>query len=311
MHFKLGKVVKEGNFMNLNFELYRTFCKVVEYKSITKAAEELCVSQSAVTQSMQKLENILGEKLFFRNKGGIELTDLGTNLYEHINGSIKVLDNAEEIFANYSSLNKGSLRVGGGNTLITTLLLNPICQFTQKYPNIKISIYNGFTDTLVERVSNGEIDIVTVNLPYKGKTFSNIDIIPLKSSSYSLFSSKKYFDEHDLKNIKEITNCKLILPSKVSSRYKIFEEALKDKDMQLEASYEAASSAIMKRLVLCDLGIGFCETESLKDIMDDIKILKEFKFEEQSQGIAVLKKNSQSKATKEFLKLLNVAHKKN
>ena len=295
---------KGRNNMNLNFELYRTFCKVVECKNITKAADELCVSQSAVTQSMQKLESILGEKLFFRNKGGIELTDLGANLYEHINSSIKALENAEEIFANYSSLNKGVLRVGGGNTLITSLLLNPICQFTQKYPNIKISIYNGFTDTLVEKVSNGEIDIVTVNLPYMGKTFSNIEIIPLKSSSYSLFASKKYFDEHGLKDIKEITNCKLILPNKASSRYKIFEEALKDKNIQFEASYEAASSLIMKKLVLNHLGIGFCETESLKDIKEDIVILEEFKFEEQSQGIVVSKKNSQSKSTKEFLKLL-------
>ena len=47
--------------MNFNFDLYRTFCKVVECKNITKAAEELFVSQSAVTQSMQKLEKLLGQ----------------------------------------------------------------------------------------------------------------------------------------------------------------------------------------------------------------------------------------------------------
>ncbi|MBQ9279899.1 MAG: LysR family transcriptional regulator [Clostridia bacterium] len=290
--------------MNLSFELYRAFCKVVECKSISKAADELFISQSAVTQSMQKLEKILGEKLFFRNRGGIELTDLGSNLYEYINGSVKTLENAEEIFANYSSLNKGVLRIGGGNTLISNLLLQPICEFSRKYPNVKISIHNGFTDILIERVSKGELDIVTLNLPYKGKIFSNVEIVPLKDSSYCLFASKEYMKTHSIKKIEDIQDCKLILPSKVSSRYKIFEEALKQYDCDFEASFEVASSMVVKKLVLNHVGIGFCESESIDDIKGAIKIIKDFQFDEDSQGIAILHKNSQSKATREFLKLI-------
>ena len=65
--------------MNANLELYRIFCEVVKYKNISKAAENIYISQSAVTQSIQKLEKILGGKLFFRNKNGVELTEEGKN----------------------------------------------------------------------------------------------------------------------------------------------------------------------------------------------------------------------------------------
>ena len=87
--------------MNANLELYRIFCEVVKYKNISKAAENIYISQSAVTQSIQKLEKILGGKLFFRNKNGVELTEEGKNLYEYIGDSIEKMNNAENLFSQF------------------------------------------------------------------------------------------------------------------------------------------------------------------------------------------------------------------
>ena len=50
--------------MNANLELYRVFCEVVKYKNISKAAENIYISQSAVTQSIQKLEKSEKEKIY-------------------------------------------------------------------------------------------------------------------------------------------------------------------------------------------------------------------------------------------------------
>ena len=54
--------------MNANLELYRVFCEVVKYQNISKAADSMYISQSAVTQSIQKLENMLGENYFLEVK---------------------------------------------------------------------------------------------------------------------------------------------------------------------------------------------------------------------------------------------------
>ena len=78
--------------------------------------------------------------------------------------------------------------------------------------------------------------------------------------------------------------------------------AFENYELDVEASFEVASSSIVKKLVLNDMGIGFCETESIKAIMDEIKVIKEIKFAEDTQAIATLRPEAQSKATKEFIK---------
>ena len=166
--------------MNTDLELYRVFCEVVKYKNISKTAESMYISQSAITQSIQKLENILGGKVFYRNKNGIELTEEGKNLYQYIKDSIETINNAENIFSKYITLEKGKIRIGGGNSLLSSLIFEPFLNFTKKYPNIDISISSGITDVLMQKLANGELDIVALNLPFKSRQYSNIEIISLQ-----------------------------------------------------------------------------------------------------------------------------------
>lgn len=63
--------------MAINYEYYKVFYYVAKYKKISLAAEQLYVSQPAVTQTIQKLEEQLGGKLMVRTKSGIELTEIG------------------------------------------------------------------------------------------------------------------------------------------------------------------------------------------------------------------------------------------
>ena len=157
--------------MNTDLELYRVFCEVVKYKNISKTAESMYISQSAITQSIQKLENILGGKVFYRNKTGVELTEEGKNLYEYIKDSIETMSNAENIFSKYINLDKGKIRIGGGNSLLGSLIFEPIINFVKVYPNINISIGSGITDNLMQKLANGELDIVALNLPYNNKKY--------------------------------------------------------------------------------------------------------------------------------------------
>ena len=74
--------------MSVNFEYYKAFFYVVKYKKISTAAEKLYVSQPAVTQTIQKLEEQMGGALLVRTKAGIELTEFGRKLYEIIKESV-------------------------------------------------------------------------------------------------------------------------------------------------------------------------------------------------------------------------------
>ena len=79
--------------MSVSFEYYKVFYYVAKYKKISVAADNLFVSQPAVTQTIQKLEDELNEKLFVRGKTGIELTDSGKMFYDFVKESIEKLEN--------------------------------------------------------------------------------------------------------------------------------------------------------------------------------------------------------------------------
>ena len=297
--------------MNTDLELYRVFCEVVKYKNISKTAENMYVSQSAITQSIQKLEALLGGKVFYRNKNGVELTDEGKSLYEYIKDSIETMNNAENIFSKYITLEKGKIRIGGGNSLLSSLIFEPFLKFTKKYPNVDISISSGITDVLMQKLANGELDIVALNLPFKDKKYSNIEIIPLKKATFCFFASKDYIKKHPIKNIKEIENNTLILPKAPSSKKKILDDFCNKENIDLIANYEVSSSSIMKRLVLNDIGIGFTNIENIKDIKDKIKIINKIEIEDTKEGIATLKKNMSNKATIELVKEIKQYYKQN
>ena len=288
--------------MNTDLELYRVFCEVVKYKNFSKTAQSMYISQSAITQSIQKLESLLGGKVFYRNKNGVELTDEGRNLYEYIKDSIETMSNAENIFSKYINLEKGKIRIGGGNSLLSSLIFEPFLTFINKYPNIDVSISSGITDDLMQKLANGELDIVVLNLPYKSKKYSDVEIIPLRKSSFCFFASKQYIEEHPIKEFKEIENHMLILPKSPSAKSKILNDYCNKEELELIPNYEISSVSIMKKLVLNNIGIGFTNIENINDIKDNIKIIKKIELTDAKEGIATLKKNMCNKATVELVK---------
>ena len=149
--------------MNANLELYRIFCEVVKYKNISKAAENIYISQSAVTQSIQKLEKILGGKLFFRNKNGVELTEEGKNLYEYIGDSIEKMNNAENLFSQYINLEKGIIRICGGKFLVNKYVMPSLVEFIKDYPNIDIRISRATTQESLKKLSLPHVKVIRQN----------------------------------------------------------------------------------------------------------------------------------------------------
>ena len=185
--------------MNANLELYRIFCEVVKYKNISKAAENVYISQSAVTQSIQKLEKILGGKLFFRNKNGVELTEEGKNLYEYIGDSIEKMNNAENLFSQYINLEKGRIRINGGRTLVKKYVVPSLIEFIKEYPNIDIKISRTSTSESLKKLSNGEIDIAMLNLSNIPTDYSNIEFVSLKSiPRYCFIATNDYIEKNKI-----------------------------------------------------------------------------------------------------------------
>ena len=82
--------------MGVKLELYRVFKEVAEAGNITAAAQNLFISQSAVSQSIKQLESDLQTRLFARNSRGVSLTPDGKMLYEYVRSAMGLLETGEE-----------------------------------------------------------------------------------------------------------------------------------------------------------------------------------------------------------------------
>lgn len=137
--------------------------EVYKERSFSKAAENLYISQPALSAMIKKVENKVGMQLFDRSTTPIQLTDCGK---KYIKTAEKIMDLEDEFayyVGNLQELKTGHLGVGG-SYLFTSFIFPPIiAQFCQTYPHVKLSLFEGHTPLLEQKLFAGELDIIIDN----------------------------------------------------------------------------------------------------------------------------------------------------
>ena len=203
--------------MDINFEYYKVFYYVAKFGAISKAAEKLCVSQPAISQLIKKLEEQLGTNVFYRGRDGITLTEEGKKLYTWIENSVMTLENVNKQFGKYATLEEGTIRIRTGNTVAKEVLYRPLAKFMKKYPNIKFEITNGSNKESMKWLSQGELDIVLMNLPIEN-IWTNVEIIEGSEKEFIFVMSKKFRMKYnvEINEFNDLKKYKLLLPRKIA-----------------------------------------------------------------------------------------------
>lgn len=147
--------------MVFDFRL-KVFATVAKKLSFTKAAEELFITQPAVTKHIKELEDQLSVALFTRHGSNISLTAAGQIVLKH----------AENIFDTYAALEnaltrlhdsaKGTIRIGASTTLTQYVLPRILALFKQTYPEIQVLFITGNTEFIERQVTEHKVDIAIV-----------------------------------------------------------------------------------------------------------------------------------------------------
>lgn len=144
---------------NNTLSQYKVFHTVASLGNISKAAEELFISQPAISKSLKQLEENLGVRLFNRNSRGVSLTEEGTLLYEHIHIALEEIAKGEDSIRQITSLGLGTLRISASSTLCKYILLPYLKGFIRENPHIKINIECHSTTQSMELLESGRTDI--------------------------------------------------------------------------------------------------------------------------------------------------------
>lgn len=134
------------------------FAIVVENGSFSRAAEQLYMTQSAISQHMQELEATLGTTLFKRGRRGVTLTESGEKLHRHTVDILRRVAEAESDVMNVAQIASGETHIGATPTIGMYLVPEWIRIFRSKYPNLTVSLRTDITDHIIADVLSHRLD---------------------------------------------------------------------------------------------------------------------------------------------------------
>ena len=144
----------------MNRNQLRYFVSAAEHRSFTKAAEQYYISQTAVTQQIQQLEQTLGCELFDRSTRPVSLTSAGKSFLLDAKAILERMSRAQERVHDAATGLTGTLRVGYVRGYERSDLSVLMRHFHQKNSNVLISFYRCSTDVLAAGLLHQEYDIV-------------------------------------------------------------------------------------------------------------------------------------------------------
>ena len=144
----------------MNINQLRYFVAVAEYKSFSKAAEQYFMTQTAVTQQIQRLEENIGVRLIDRKTRPVSLTPMGMVFLQEARSILTRMENAIRRTREASAGVTGTLRIGYTKGYEHSDLVVKLRNFHHEYPNVLLTCSRCDTDVLASGLINGEFDII-------------------------------------------------------------------------------------------------------------------------------------------------------
>lgn len=139
--------------------------EVYKEKSFSKAAQNLYISQPALSAAIKKIENRLGCCIFDRSSNPVHLTEAGTEYIKSIEKIMDIENRFDNYLSNLNQLKTGHLSIGASNVFASFILPEIITEFINKYPSIKVNLVEASSAHLEDQLFSGALDFVIDNYP--------------------------------------------------------------------------------------------------------------------------------------------------
>lgn len=246
----------------VNLDLYKVFYTVAKCGSLTKAAEELYISQPAVSRSIKQLELQLGVTLFTRTHHGMQLSAQGGKvIFAEVERALELLKDAENRIAEMKNLATGTIRIGASDTIFEYFLAEKIVEFHQRFPNVKMELMADVTPDTIEKLKADRCDVAFVNLPITPDP--DLQLFGNFMRQNDVFVAGEAFIELKNKSVRmsDLKNYPLILMQKGTVARRSLENFFASLGVELNPSVEVGSWDLMKRFICSGMGIGVIPRE--------------------------------------------------
>ncbi|MGG1662184.1 LysR family transcriptional regulator [Brevibacillus sp. NRS-1366] len=255
-----------------NLEWYRIFLYTATLGNLTKAAQELHITQPSVSYAIKQMEEGFGVKLFHRLSKGVKLTTEGEALYQYVQQSFALLRDGEKTIQNLKSLTDGELRIGASDSLIKSLLLPYLDTYHFQYPEIRIRLSHGKTTDIVHRLKEGLIDFGIVHMPIVDPAID----VKILSAIQDTFVVGEAFRELASRPLSagEIGTLPLLLLSPGSSSRCFVEQWFAAQGVSIEADIELGSIDLLVEFARLGFGTACVNRSFVKKELEEEKLFE-------------------------------------
>jgi len=247
--------------VNVTLRQLKVFEAVARHSSYTRAAEELHLSQPAVSMQIKQLEDNIGIPLFERLGKKIYLTEAGKELYGYSSSISRQLDEVDEILESMKGISRGRLRISVASTAnyFATQLL---AEFAKIHEGITVALDVTNRAGLLTQLANNETDLVIMGQPPKEldlmtEAFMDNPLVVIAPQDHPLAQKKKV----PFERLQEET---FVVREQGSGTRIAMERYFADRGARLTTSMEMTSNVAIKQAVEAGLGLGIVSIHTLE-----------------------------------------------
>lgn len=293
----------------MNFNHLLIFHKVAEKKHFTKAAEELYISQPAVSKQIHELEKSLKQTLFTRVGSRIQLTDAGNVLFDYTKRIFALAKEAEMALEEFNGLERGRLAISASTTIGTYLLPELLGHYKTRYPQIELAVMVANTELVQEEVIAGRAEVGLIeghvtHAELEQQIWLQDILVPIMAPEQAKAFAQGITVEQFM-----ALQLPLIGRERGSGTRIIIEQALATRQLALpQPIMELGSPEAIKHAVAAGLGFAFV-SEHIIQLEETAHRLQRIHFHDfkiyRPLSLVFPKQRKFSRATQAFLTLLN------
>ena len=149
----------------MSIQKYQVFLHVMEAGSVSRAAEDMGLTQSAVSHALSSLEEDFGFKLLTRSRAGVRLSSEGKRILPAIRDILSAEERLRETVSSIHGLSTGTIRVASFSSVAVHWLPAMLKAFQEQYPQIRFKLLNGDYHDVEQWLEEGAVDLGFVSLP--------------------------------------------------------------------------------------------------------------------------------------------------
>jgi len=239
------------------------FHEVAKHKSFSKAAEELFISQPAVTKHIKELERKIGMGLIQRRRGGFSLTEGGKILFKYTHKISSHLMEIENLLENLKKDYQGILKIGTTESYSKGLMPKLLSGFQASCPFMKIALDVGNSEEIEKSLLVYKSDLVLIAVTKKTSRFESIPF--LKEELVLIVSPNHPLVKRKTVSLKELERYPMIIRAKGSTTRRIILQAFKEVGIHPSLLIEAGSSEFIKQWVSEGKGVSIIVKRTVED----------------------------------------------